>query len=459
MSGKMDRMMKKSARRWKRSWRRWVKGMKRMEGQKMAKGRREVRAAKQLAARKIQETKQELGTDIRSRMRKKQESARKAAGKMKGIREAIRPEMELRTDLALEEKERFPGDGGEIRGISLKEWHGNERQIKITEVKILNAQGAKAMGKEKGTYLTIEAKGIGKGGEELERKLADELACQIRKLAGSCMAGEPGSQAGFSAAGKSGGQAGFSVAGKSGSQAGFSVAGKSGGQADLSEGTGSSKLPERILVVGLGNLYVTPDSLGPRVLEHLQVTRHYDSQYGEGFLKQHGMPAISGLVPGVMAQTGMETAEILKGVVKETKPQLVVAIDALSARSVHRLGCTIQLSDTGIRPGSGVGNHRNGLVEESLGVPVLAVGVPTVVGAAAIVQDTMEAMVKALEMGKNTRGAGQYLSGLNPDEQYALIRELLEPEFGPMFVTPPDIDERVEQLSKVIADAVELAFV
>lgn len=435
MAGKMDRMMKKSARRWKRSWRRWVKGMKRMEGQKMAKGRREVRAAKQLAARKIQETKQELGTDIRSRMRKKQESARKAAGKMKGIREAIRPEMELRTDLALEEKERFPGDGGEIRGVSLKEWHGNERQIKITEVKILNAQGAKAMGKEKGTYLTIEAKGIGKGGEELERKLADELACQLRKLAASCMAGEPGSQPGFS------------------------VAGKSGKQADPSECTGSSKLPERVLVVGLGNLYVTPDSLGPRVLEHLQVTRHYDSQYGEGFLKQHGMPAISGLVPGVMAQTGMETAEILKGVVKETKPQLVVAIDALSARSVHRLGCTIQLSDTGIRPGSGVGNHRNGLVEESLGVPVLAVGVPTVVGAAAIVQDTMEAMVKALEMGKNTRGAGQYLSGLNPDEQYALIRELLEPEFGPMFVTPPDIDERVEQLSKVIADAVELAFV
>lgn len=325
-----------------------------------------------------------------------------ASGREKqAVRRRGNSKMEVRTDLALEEKERFPGDGGEVKGVSLREWYHQERQIKITEVKILNEKGAKAMGKEMGTYLTIEARDLDRKGETFRQKLADELAGQIRKL---------------------------------------TKAGK-------------------VLVVGLGNLYVTPDSLGPRVLQHLHVTRHYDGQYGAGFLTSHGMASISGIVPGVMAQTGMETAEILKGVVKETKPELVIAIDALAARSVHRLGCTIQLSDTGIRPGSGVGNHRSGLTEETLGVPVLAVGVPTVVGAAAIVQDTIEAMVKALEMGTGTKGAGQYLSGLGPEEQYALIRELLEPEFGPMFVTPPDIDERVEQLGLVISEAIELAFV
>ena len=293
--------------------------------------------------------------------------------------------LELRTDLALEEKERFQGNGGEVRGVSLREWDYSEEKIKVTEVKVLNEQGAKAMGKEMGTYLTIEARGLEEQEKEFDEVLAKKTAGQLKKL-----------------------------------------------------------------VCG-------PDSLGPRVLQHLPMTRHFDVQYGRGFLKEHQMASVSGIAPGVMAQTGMETAEILKGVVEETKPELVIAIDALAARSVHRLGCTIQLTDTGIRPGSGVGNHRSGLTKESLGVPVLAVGVPTVVGAAAIVQDTIGALVKALEGGNGTRGAGQYLGSLEPEEQYALIRELLEPEFGPMFVTPPDIEERVEKLGEVISRAIELA--
>lgn len=309
---------------------------------------------------------------------------------------------DIRTDLAVEEKESFPGDGGEIQGVALREWYEDDQQIKLTEVKILNERGARAMGKEKGTYLTIEAKDIDQKGSAYREMIADELAVQIGKLAKNTDGG--------------------------------------------------------ILVVGLGNLYVTPDSLGPRVLEHLHVTRHLDGQYGQGFLKSHQMISISGIAPGVMAQTGMETAEILKGIVAETKPRLVIAIDALAARSVHRLGCTIQLSDTGISPGSGVGNHRSGLTRESLGVPVLAIGVPTVVGAAAIVQDTIDALIKAMEEGKKTKAAGEYLKGLGNQDQYNLIRELIEPEFGPMFVTPPDIDERIDQLSKVIANAIEQAF-
>lgn len=319
--------------------------------------------------------------------------------------------LELRTDLALEEKERFQGQDTEVKGVSLREWDDAKEGIRLTEVKVLNEQGAKAMGKEMGTYLTIEARGLEEKGKEFREMLARKVAGQLCRL----------------------------------------VKG-------LEEGGEKKDRCRKVLVVGLGNLYVTPDSLGPRVLQHLPMTRHYDAQYGKGFLKEHQMASISGIVPGVMAQTGMETAEILKGVVKETKPELVIAIDALAARSVRRLGCTIQLSDTGIRPGSGVGNHRSGLTKESLGVPVLAVGVPTVVGAAAIVQDTIGAMIKALGKGNSTRGVGQYLENLGADEQYALIRELLEPEFGPMFVTPPDIEERVEQLGEVIARAIRFGF-
>ena len=128
------------------------------------------------------------------------------------------------------------------------------------------------------------------------------------------------------------------------------------------------------------------------MLDNLQVTRHLDGQYGNTFLKDRKLPAISGIAPGVMAQTGMETAEILKGIIHETHPDLIIAIDALAARSVRRLGTTIQLTDTGIHPGSGVGNHRHSLTKESLGVPVMAIGVPTVVGAAAIVHDTVSAL-------------------------------------------------------------------
>ena len=144
-----------------------------------------------------------------------------------------------------------------------------------------------------------------------------------------------------------------------------------------------------------------------------------------------------------MAQTGMETAEILKGVIAETRPDAVLAVDALAARSVRRLGVTIQLSDAGIHPGSGVGNHRNSLTRETLGVPVIAIGVPTVVGAAAIVHDTVGALVAALKEGG--------------DAGYGDMVEHMEPQIGPMYVTPHNIDERVENLSFTISEAIHMA--
>lgn len=208
----------------------------------------------------------------------------------------------------------------------------------------------------------------------------------------------------------------------------------------------------KVLVVGLGNPSVTPDALGPLVLGNLRVNRNIN-------MPKDGEEAIiSGIVPGVMAQTGMETAEIIKGLIRETKPDMIVAIDALAARSIRRLGTTIQLTNTGIHPGSGVGNHRHSLTRESLGVPVLAVGVPTVVGAAAIVHDTISTLIGTLASHMETKGMGDFLEQLDPDEQYQLIRELLEPEFGSLYVTPPDVDQTLKRLSYTISEGIHLAF-
>lgn len=221
-----------------------------------------------------------------------------------------------------------------------------------------------------------------------------------------------------------------------------------------------------ILVAGLGNRQVTPDSLGPRVVDGLSMNRHLRTEPG----RRNGTylytaekagrmvhPVLSGIHPGVMAQTGMETAEIVRGVVRESRPDLVIAVDALAARNVHRLASTIQLTDTGIHPGSGVGNHRRGMTRENLGVPVIAIGVPTVVGAAAIVHGTVNALVRILTASKEGSRYGEYIRELDSDSQYELIRELLEPEFGAMFVTPQDMDERICKLSAAIAEGIRRA--
>ena len=155
----------------------------------------------------------------------------------------------------------------------------------------------------------------------------------------------------------------------------------------------------------------------------------------------------------VEAGDGVEAVEKYK----EVQPDLVIAIDALAARSIRRLGTTIQLTDTGIHPGSGVGNHRHSLTKETLGIPVLAIGVPTVVGAAAIVHDTISALLGVLSSQAETKNTGKWIQNMDPEDQYRLITELLEPEFGSLYVTPPDIDERVRQLSFTISEGIHRA--
>jgi len=309
--------------------------------------------------------------------------------------------LEIRTDLALEEREGLKEQAKEVSGVSFRKWKGKTEDVQITEVKVLNEAGAETLGKPVGSYLTLEADRLLLPDEDFHSEVSDELANVLKELAEHAL-------------------------------------GKKEGEKKKAPFLHSQPV---ILVAGLGNQSVTPDSLGPRTVNNLSVSQN-----------ETGLKAIA---PGVMAQTGMETARILSGIIREIKPDLVIAIDALAARSIRRLGTTIQLTDTGIHPGSG--NHRHSLTKETLGIPVLAVGVPTVVGAAAIVHDTISALTGVLASEEATKNTGKWIENMNPEDQYRMIRELLEPEFGSLYVTPPDIDQRVKQLSFTISEGIHRA--
>ncbi|MCI8766783.1 MAG: GPR endopeptidase [Ruminococcus sp.] len=313
----------------------------------------------------------------------------------------------VRTDLALEEKERFESDNVEISGVVLEEEYDKEREIRITRVKVETENGAKTMGKPVGVYLTMEAPNMAVPDEDYHREVSVKLSEYIEEL----------------------------------------IRGRSLDTDDLS-----------VLVVGLGNRQVTPDALGPYVADNLCVTRHIVKEYGKYAMGMEHARLVSAIVPGVMGQTGMETLEIVKGVVDETKPDLVIAIDALAARNTRRLNRTIQIADTGIHPGSGVGNHRNGLTKESVGVPVIGIGVPTVVDAATIANDTMENLIDALETSEILKGVGDVLRTYNSAEKYELVKELISPHLNGMFVTPKDEDELVKQISYTISEALNMLF-
>lgn len=257
---------------------------------------------------------------------------------------------QVRTDLALEVRESYEEDDIRLRGVKVEEQSDKQKEIYTTIVHIETENGAKAMGKPVGIYITIEAPNMSSPDEGYHREISIEFAKHLRKMLG--------------------------------------------------------KERDSILVVGLGNREVTPDALGPNVVNNLHITRHMIKEYGRLPSDVEKTGEISAIVPGVMGQTGMETLEIIKGVVQETHPKVVIAVDALAARSTRRLNRTIQITDTGINPGSGVGNHRNAINEETVGVPVIAVGVPTVVDAATIVNDTMEELIEQMDHSENMQRLG-----------------------------------------------------
>lgn len=313
-------------------------------------------------------------------------------------------QFQVRTDLALETREKFEEDNVEIKGVRVEEEHRKKNEIKITTMVIETENGAKAMGKPKGTYITLEAANMDCQDEDYHREISVELARLIKRL------------------------------------------------------LPKKKEPLSVLVAGLGNREVTPDALGPRVVDNIMITRHVLKEFGKYAFGEEEVNAVSGIVPGVMAQTGMESQEIVRGAVEETRPDVMIAIDALAARSTRRLGRTIQITDTGINPGSGVGNHRHGLSEETIGIPVIAIGVPTVVDAATIVSDTMQMLIQAMEEHSHFHSLSAGLNALNDMEKYELIRELLSPQLNTMFVTPKDVDESIKRLSYTLSEGLNIAF-
>lgn len=295
----------------------------------------------------------------------------------------------IRTDLALEERESFPDDDVEIKGVILDEDFDEKNNIRVSTVIIKDEKGARAMHKPIGTYITIEAPDIDQSDESYHKPVSEVIVKYLKKLAG-----------------------------------------------DLKR--------EEVLVVGLGNREVTPDALGPQVVDNLFITRHLIKEYGNEFKEKHHLGSVSAISPGVMAQTGMETVEIVKGVIEQTKPKLLIVIDALASRSINRVNTTVQLTDTGISPGSGVGNNRKAFNEESLGTKVIALGVPTVVDAATIVADTLTSYMQK--------------SGFGEEDIDKFISEVREQQIDNMFVTPKNIDESIKRISYTVSEALNSCF-
>lgn len=279
-----------------------------------------------------------------------------------------------RTDLALEAKEAIKGEH-EIEGVALKQ--EEKDGVTVATLEIRTDAGSKTMGKEKGTYITVELE------EENEEAVIRELVQQMKQL--------------------------------------------SGGKND------------KCFILGLGNREITPDALGPLTIDKVLVTRHLIREFGSEMKKKYHFSEAQALAPGVMAQTGMEMQEIVKGIVDKTAPDIVFVVDALAARSMHRLGRTIQLTDTGISPGAGVGNNRKELNRRTLGVDVIAIGVPTVVDAETIVEDYME--------------AGLEKSDLTAQEKKQFMQHIKNEKMKGMFMTGQDVDQKVRRMSRILSDA------
>ena len=296
---------------------------------------------------------------------------------------------QVRTDLALEARESISEADNELRGVRVEEYYDEEDDIRVTKVMIDTKNAAKAMGKPMGVYVTMEAPAMVEPDDGYHREISQCLADELREM------------------------------------------------------IPTSDKEQSVLVVGLGNREVTADALGPQVVDNLFITRHVVKTYGKAAYNKQVINQISSIEPGVMAKTGMETAEIVKGVVDETNPDVIVVIDALAARSTKRLNRTVQITNTGIQPGSGVGNHRNALTMESLGVPVIAIGVPTVVDASTIVGDALEKLLSDDSEFDRMKYMGQHRAAFS--------------ELNNMYMTGKDIDAVVKRVSFTVSEGINMA--
>ena len=300
----------------------------------------------------------------------------------------------IRTDLAVEIRESM--EEGEIPGVEWQMEDDARSGAQISKVVIKNKAGQRVMQKPVGTYITIETGELTVCEDEQREEIANTVAKYLLEIAT---------------------------------------------QQQRKQETEQQQ--NGVLVVGLGNRDITPDALGPWVVGQLPTTRHLHRAFPELLDEENPGVPLAAIAPGVMGQSGMEAVEVIKGVVREIKPDVVVVIDALAARSTERLNRTVQMTDSGISPGAGVGNFRSEISKKVLGVPVIAVGVPTVIDAATIVSDRME---RALQ--KN---------GLTESEIEQFLQMLPEEE-DRFFVTPKDVDEAVRRIADVIAQGIDRAF-
>lgn len=306
----------------------------------------------------------------------------------------------IRTDLAVEAKEIYEEENNKsIKGV---EFHEDfEMGVKLTDVKILDEDGEKNMGKPIGRYVTLELPEL----VSYDKDVMEDVAVVFSKTLSNMI------------------------------------------NIDKSM---------TVLVVGLGNWNITPDALGPKVISKLMITRHLRELVPDKI--DENIRPVCALSPGVLGITGIETGEIIKAVVDRIKPNLIICIDALASRSTERVNKTIQIGNTGISPGSGIGNKRMEISEKTLGIPVIAIGVPTVVHAITLANDSIDLAIDAF-MKQSTTGSEFFkmLNSIDKDEKQSLLNEILYPYIGDMFVTPKEIDMIIDSLSKIISSGINIS--
>lgn len=308
----------------------------------------------------------------------------------------------IRTDLAIEAAALYNKTDSDIKkidGVSVT--HDKINEIKVTHVKITNRNGEKAIGKKIGNYITIESPKIRDNDEKAFEETSSILTEKLKEI--------------------------------------------------LNLDKNST-----VLAVGLGNWNVTPDALGPKVISNLLVTRHL-FEYVPNHIDKDAS-RVCAVSPGVLGITGIETSEIIKGIVDMVQPDIIIAIDALASRKTDRISTTIQIADTGITPGSGIGNKRKGLDQEYLGVPVIAIGVPTVVDAATVANDAIELLIENINRSTAEDSSMRRITeSFDMEHRYPLIKEVLTPYVGNLIVTPKEVDGIIEEVSKIIANGINCA--
>jgi len=338
---------------------------------------------------------------------------------------------QMRTDLAVEAREMYVEEKREIEdieGVNLTEY--KIKGFQVTDVRVDQA-GEKKINKKSGRYITLETKAVKNSDSQQQQETAEVLSELL---------------------------------------------------ADLIK-ENQIKKSATCLIVGLGNDYVTPDALGPKTVDKILVTKHLFTYHPE--MVTDGYRSVAAFSPGVMGVTGMETSDIIRGLVKEVNPDFIIAVDALASRAIERVNTTIQLSDTGIHPGSGVNNKRKALSYETFGVPVLSVGVPTVVDAVTITSDTIDYVFK--HFGREIKEKGQPSKSLVPaslsfggkklteadmpeqeqktkifgmigtlteTDKRQLIKEVLNPLGHNLMVTPKEVDSYIHDLAHLLANGI-----